>query len=70
MGKNAALKDASGMRVIKALSAKSKPTSNSFEIKPLKYQRILCETQGLSVRRQSWEPGEAQLQELYRTHVI
>lgn len=50
MGKNAALKDVSGKRVIKALSAKSKPTSSSFEIKPLKYQRILCETQRLSVR--------------------
>ena len=46
MGKNAALRDASGKRVIKALSAKSKPTSNSFEIKPLKYQRIPGETQG------------------------
>lgn len=62
MGKNAALKDASGKRVIKDLSAKSKSTSSSFEIKPLKCQRILHETQGLSVTLHWWERREAQLQ--------
>lgn len=70
MGKNAAVKDASGKRVIKAFSAKSKPTSSSFEIKPLKYQRILCETQRLSVRLHCWERRGAQLHELYRIHAI
>lgn len=70
MDKNAALKDARRKRAIKALSAKSKPTSSSFEIKPLKYQRILGETQRLSVRRHCWERRGAQLQELYRIHAI
>lgn len=70
MDKNAALKDARRKRAIKALSAKSKPTSSSFEIKPLKYQRIRCETQRPSVRLHCWERRGAQLQELYRIHAI
>lgn len=46
MGKNAAQRDASGKKAIRALSAKSKPTSSSFDIKSLKYQKIPCETRG------------------------
>lgn len=44
LGRNAALEDAMGKRAIKALSAKSKPTSSSFEIKPAKYPRIVRPT--------------------------
>ena len=54
-------------RVIKALSAKSKPASSSFEIKPFKYQRIPRETQGCPSGRTA---GRGQLQELYGIRAI
>lgn len=47
-------------RAIKALSAKSKPTSSSFEIKPVKYPRIVCQTQERRVAMQSTQLGEEQ----------
>lgn len=59
-----------GTGLIKALSAKSKPTSSSFEIKPREYQRILGETRRLSVTLHCWERRRAQLQELCRKHAI